>query len=126
MKKGIAFILLLVSVCGLVYAESNEIARFRVNDRLLTDMSIEELYEVEDAIVSALAVVFNHDPEYTASGEQIGVYVINPKTKKFHYPWCYSALQIGPNRKLVQCAPSELVNQKYKPCGQCNPQVNEQ
>ncbi len=125
MKKLVAIFLLLAPICAFVYAESDDIAWFRVNDRLLTDMSIEELYDLEDAVVSAMTVVFNDDSEFSASGEQIGIYVVNPKTKKFHYPWCYSALQIGPDRKIFRCAPSELVDQKYKPCGQCKPHVNE-
>lgn len=124
MKRIIAISLLLASVCAFVYAESDVIARFRVNDRLLSDMSIEELYDLEDAVVSAMTVIFNDDSEFSSSGEQIGFYVVNPKTKKFHYPWCYSALQIGPDRKIVRCAPSALV-EKYKPCGQCKPHVNE-
>lgn len=116
--------LVFASVSSFVYAESDGLARFRVNDRLLTDMSVQELYEVEDAIVSALSVVFNQDPQYTASGERIGVYVANPNSMKFHYPYCYSALQIGPGREFYFCSPSDLLAKKYKPCGMCNPHVN--
>ena len=130
MKKFVAILFLIVFIFVFVYAENNETAKYYINDRVLTEMSIEEIYDFEDALVSALTVLFNEDREETPSGEVIGWYVINPRTKKFHYPWCYSALQIGPDRKIVRCAPSDLANPSapdakvYTPCGSCMPHVN--
>lgn len=113
------------------YIEDGRFDVYSVNERSLTDMSIPELYDFEDALVSALTVIFNKDIEETAAGELIGCYVINEKTKKFHYPWCYSALQIEPDkRSFERCAPSDLANpsrpdaQNYTPCGSCRPHVN--
>ncbi len=113
------------------FVEQATLADYRVNERTLVEMSIPELYDFEDALVSALTVIFNRDMEETAAGELIGCYVINEKTKKFHYPWCYSALQIEPDkRSFERCAPSDLANpsrpdaQNYTPCGSCRPHVN--
>lgn len=124
MKRWLIVLILFMIVIGCVCAESVETDRFRVNGMLPTEMSVEDLYDLEDVIVSSLTNVFLNDSELLPSGERIGVYVINPRTKKFHYPWCYSALQIGADRLFMRCAPSELVDLGYKPCGMCNPHVN--
>ena len=87
----------------------------------LEDMSIQELYDLEDRVVLALRDTFIREATESDGGETIGTYVVNPKTGKFHFPWCYSALQIGERRRFETCAPSELTAQGYKPCGQCKP-----
>ena len=126
MKKTIAFLLVIVAAFIFVYAEDDQSAHFTVSGRVLTDMSIEELYELEDAVVSALVISFHDNSEKTMSGEVKGTYVVNLKTKKFHYPWCYSALEIGYDRKFFSdVRPSELIELKYKPCGLCKPHINE-
>ena len=124
MKRWFIVLLLVMIIIGCVYAENAENERFRINGLLPTEMTIEDLYDLDDTIVSSLVNIFMADSEELPSGERIGIYVINPRTKKFHYPWCYSALQIGTDRRFIRCAPSELVDQKYKPCGTCNPHVN--
>ena len=90
-------------------------------ESMLRDMSVEELYEMEDQVVLALKDVFTREAKESDSGEIIGTYVVNQKTGKFHYPWCYSALQISGRRSFETCAPSELAAQGYEPCGQCKP-----
>ena len=87
-------------------------------------MSIYDIYDFEDALISALTVKFNKDCEEGANGELIGYYVVNNSTKRFHYPWCYSVIQANPeNRILVKSAPSDL-DDIYKPCGNCSPHIN--
>ena len=125
MKRCLVLLLLLVIAVGLVRAENMNAERFRINGLLPTEMSVEELYDLEDSLVSSLVICFYEDAEEVASGERLGIYVINPKTKKFHYPWCYSALEIGSDRKFSRTIPSRLVEQGYKPCGRCNPHINQ-
>lgn len=96
-------------------------AAYLVDDRPLTGMSVEEFYALEDAIIVALEAVFDAGAKASASGDLIGMYVVNPRTKKFHYPYCYSAIQIGPDRRFEYCAASELAVQGFVPCGQCKP-----
>lgn len=99
------------------YTESEYI----VNDRPLTELSIEELYALEDALTSAIEKVFAMESSKSPSGEVLGPFVINARTKKFHYPYCFSALQIGQDRRFEVSTPSELIARGYKPCGQCKP-----
>ena len=121
MKKTIVAVLVLALLCCGV-----AVADYTVNGNKLTDMSVEELYDLEDEIVSALTDVFAQVSSEGPDGELIGLYVINTGTDKFHYPFCYSALQIGKNREFVYAAASELVEQGYKPCGMCKPFVIEE
>lgn len=126
MKRTIAVFLILCILSIFVYAEEDEdTAIYRVNGRLLTEMTIQEIYDFEDALVSALSVKFNEDFEVGPNGELLGLYVINKSTRKFHYPYCYSALQIVPEKRVfIREAPNELVKQGYRACGTCNPHVN--
>ncbi len=127
MKKTIALMFVFAAVFALVSAENDDsLARFIVNGRLVSEMSVEELYELEDAVVSALVISFYDNSGKTSSGEVRGTYVVNTKTKKFHYPWCYSALQIVQTRAFYpDTTPSELVEMKFSPCGMCKPHMNE-
>lgn len=111
-----------VIALGLIISAQAD-SRYTVNGSSLTDMSIEELYALEDELVSALNDVFVLNST-ESSGEVTGVYVVNQKTKKFHFPYCYSALQIGQDRRFELCAPSELLEKGYSPCGQCKPCID--
>ena len=127
MKRIAALLLLLSMVLVFVYAEDTDdiVTKYLVNGRQLTDMSIEELYELENSVVAAAVVVFNAEARKTASGELSGCYVVNTKTKKFHYPWCYSGLQIVDSLQFIRETPSALMGMGYKPCGNCNPYLSE-
>ncbi len=125
MKKWLVLLIILVTIAGLVRAESINPERFRINDMLPVEMTVPDIYDLEDTIVSSLVTIFYNDAEEMPSGEMLGIYVINPKTKKFHYPWCYSALEIGSDRIIIRDTPSGLIKENYKPCGKCNPHVNE-
>ena len=49
-------------------------------------------------------------------------YVINTRSKVFHYPSCEGAQQMSKhNRKEVTATRVELTNQGYTPCGACEP-----
>lgn len=120
--KKVAIISLLILALSFVLAETMLAdTKYMVNDRMLTDMTVQELYDLEDELVDALDVVFSKGTSETEDGELIGTYVLNPKTHKFHYPDCYSAIQIGEGRKFMYVAASELVGMGYKPCGMCRP-----
>ena len=121
MKRFLILLLVILLVCCFISTQ----AEYTVNGRKLTDMSVEELYDLEDSIVSALTDVFTKNATKTPDGDVIGVYVVNPRTKKFHYPFCYSAIQIGTDRRFEMCTASELVEKGYKACGQCKPYAKE-
>ena len=87
----------------------------------LDDMSIESLFELEDDVVRALRVVFYNESTKSSTGEVVGTYVINPKSNKFHFPFCDSALKIGLDRQFIYSSPSELIAGVYEPCGSCKP-----
>ena len=58
------------------------------------------------------------NPAYVA-----GKYVINTKTQKFHLTNCMATLTIDPeNREHSTHTPKQLIDEGYKPCGQCNPE----
>ena len=49
-------------------------------------------------------------------------YVLNTKTKKFHYPSCSSVKKIKPeNYATSSSSRDELISQGYDPCGNCHP-----
>ena len=49
-------------------------------------------------------------------------YILNTKSKKFHYPHCGSAKIISPENKAEFTGTrKELINRGYSPCGNCDP-----
>lgn len=49
-------------------------------------------------------------------------YILNVKSKRFHYPWCTGAETMSPkNRQEYYGDRETLIQQGYKPCGTCNP-----
>ena len=58
-----------------------------------------------------------------ATQESNGItYVVNVNSRKFHYPDCPSTKKMKPeNRKDSNESRDELINEGYKPCGNCNP-----
>lgn len=58
----------------------------------------------------------------TPSGEKRRNYVLNTNTKKFHYPDCRSVKQMkDKNRKDYYGTRTEVINQGYVPCKNCDP-----
>ena len=115
MRKLAFFVLILLAAAAI--AESS----YLVNGRDIYDMDVEELDALEDTVMVALQGAFLDGSTTSENGELVATYVVNPRSKKFHVPYCYSAVQIGPDRQLVTCTASELVHDGYKPCGQCDP-----
>lgn len=49
-------------------------------------------------------------------------YVVNRKSRKFHYPDCSSVDDMNPsNRWYVDMTRDELIKENYSPCGRCKP-----
>ena len=49
-------------------------------------------------------------------------YVLNVKSKKFHYPTCSSVVTMSPKNRLdVNYSRDEIINMGYAPCGSCKP-----
>lgn len=94
MKKVLALLLVLcVTVCSVV-----------------TSCKGEEIKEEKDEIVQTEAL----DNEIT--------YVLNTKSKKFHYPSCHSASKIKESNKATFVGTrEELIADGYSPCGNCDP-----
>ena len=119
----IAFLLLL----GIAIAESNSLLYFYTDLDWFAKQSAEEaqvpsgLTEREAEIYRAGYANGHYDALNPASVE--GVYVLNTKTKKFHLTNCMTTLLIeSENRRFSTETPEELMDQNYKPCGQCHPE----
>ena len=58
-------------------------------------------------------------PTQQAGGSR---YVLNTRSRKFHYPFCDSVGQMAEhNKKVVTASRDELIRQGYSPCGNCRP-----
>ncbi len=62
------------------------------------------------------------DEELASKNAFSRVYVLNTNSMRFHYPSCSSVSQMAPhNKKQVKATRQELIEQGYKPCGNCEP-----
>ena len=48
-------------------------------------------------------------------------YILNTNSKKIHYPNCHSIKRMSEKQKNSSLSKSELINQGYDPCKNCNP-----
>ena len=56
------------------------------------------------------------------AAQEARLYVINKRSRVFHYPTCEGAQSISPhNREEVTATRVELTSQGYTPCGYCEP-----
>lgn len=56
------------------------------------------------------------------SNDEIITYILNTKSKKFHYQDCAKAEEISDqNKEIKTCTREELVEDEYSPCGICKP-----
>ncbi len=63
----------------------------------------------------------SHNTSRKAAGE-MGKYICNLNTHKFHNPGCSSAKDTkGKNRKETKETREQLIQQGYEPCGRCHP-----
>ena len=61
-------------------------------------------------------------PEETAPDTPQITYIVNTRTKKFHYPYCSSVADMAEKNKWeVTLDRSELIARGYSPCGRCKP-----
>jgi len=62
------------------------------------------------------------DQEETEIKGEAQAYVVNKNTGVFHHPDCSSVSQMAEHNKIyVQKSREELMEEGYKPCGNCNP-----
>lgn len=62
------------------------------------------------------------EDEINAEDEDTSTYVVNTNTGVFHYPDCPSVRKMkSTHRRRVEAARSNLIDQGYRPCGNCNP-----
>ena len=49
-------------------------------------------------------------------------YILNTRSKKFHYPYCNSVSKMSEkNKKSSHESREQLIKQGYQPCKNCNP-----
>lgn len=127
MKRRIIIIFVVLLFSGIALAETDII---QLTDSILDWFAIqsadeapvpEGLTDREIEIYRAGYANGHYDALHPAYIE--GKFVLNTKTKKFHLTNCMTTLMIETeNRKYTTDSPEELMANKYKPCGQCNPE----
>lgn len=127
MKRCLVLIIVILSLFGVVLAETNAFRYFYTEIDWFSKESAEEallpegLTEHEIEIYRAAYANGFYDalhPAYIA-----GRYMLNTKTNKFHLTNCPSTLLIeSNNRQYSELTPQELMDTGYKPCGQCHPE----
>lgn len=128
MKRCIVIVIVLLSLFGVVVAESNMFRLFYADLDWFSKQSAEEaiipveLKEREIEIYRAAYANGFYDALHPAYIE--GTYMLNTKTKKFHLTNCPTTLLIeSNNRQYSTLTPEELMEKNYKPCGQCHPET---
>lgn len=82
-----------------------------------TPGSTVEKSEIKSNTVSAGAAFSNAVAD--ASGTK---YILNTRSKKFHYPYCNSVSKMSEkNKKASNESREQLINEGYQPCKNCNP-----
>lgn len=78
------------------------------------------MYRAEGEPEDLVLVADGLDDPVTRQGQPD--YVLNIKSKKFHYPWCIGVETMSPkNRQDYYGDRQSLIQQGYSPCGTCNP-----
>lgn len=127
MKRRIIIAVVILSFCGVVFAESNSFF-IKELDWLATQSAIEAplpegLTDREIEIYQAGYANGHYDAYHPSYKE--GMYVLNTKTRKFHLSNCMATLMIDTaNREHSYLTAEELMKQGYKPCGQCEPDLH--
>lgn len=69
-----------------------------------------------------LLLIADGDLQDPASRSAQPDYILNVKSRKFHYPWCQGAADTAEKNKQEYYGDRQtLIDQGYKPCGTCNP-----
>ena len=81
-------------------------------------------YATGDSQLSSDAVLVQNQEAAEATNTQTEAtdYVLNTNTNKFHYPDCKSVSDMKEkNKQYYHGTREDLINQGYKPCGNCKP-----
>ena len=79
-------------------------------------------YMIAGGYGTFLAMQKDASDRTTEDAEETVRYIANRNTKKFHYPWCSSVLDIKESNKWPFTGTrEELIEMGYVPCKRCNP-----
>lgn len=80
------------------------------------------VYNVQPGIVIDYATGTSHAETVVESSGEVGEYILNRNSKKFHYEDCSGAESIKDENKQEYVGTREdLIKQGYEPCGNCSP-----
>ena len=134
MKRKMIVVLVVLSLMGVVFAESNGFTKYYTErDWYAMESALgaelpEGLTDREAEIYRAGYANGHYDALHPAFIK--GLYVINTKTKKIHLSNCPNTLVINTENRLHSTlTPQELMSgaldgRMYQPCGQCHPENN--
>ena len=127
MKHNITIAIMVLFIMGIALAETSPFLYDYVKNDWFSIQSAEEailpegLTDRETEIYRAAYANGFYDALHPVYIE--GTYVLNTKTKKFHLTNCPSTLLIeSNNREYSTLSSTELMDNKFKPCGQCHPE----
>ena len=64
----------------------------------------------------------NKKVESVKNDDNKEIYVLNIKSKRFHYSWCQGVSDMAEkNKEISNLNREEIIKLGYKPCGTCNP-----
>lgn len=73
-------------------------------------------------ITTEAPTVMTEEQKLTAVNTSIPDYIVNEKSKKFHFPDCYSVSTMAEENKIYYSGSrEELTEQGYEPCKKCRP-----
>ncbi len=127
MKRIIIIIFAVLLLMGIVFAESSswlypELDWFSIESS--KGATVPEGLSDREIEIYRAGYANGHFDALNPAYEE-GLYVLNTKTKKFHLSNCMSTLTIeAAQRKHSYLTPAELMENGYKPCGQCHPERN--
>ncbi len=101
-----------------VAAASTLTSQYMINDRPISGLGVEELYDLHAATVDALKTAYESDCEANGAGKYL--WIVNTNSRKYHYPYCPSALEAYENGTLTRGSAAQMAKD-YSPCGRCNP-----
>lgn len=131
MRRVIPLLMAIILAAGCAYA-AQELTQKAIEEKYAPDMDwfsaecametvIPDGLSEREVEIYRMAYADGHfDALHPAYVE--GRYVLNTKTKKFHYTNCYETLLIdSANREHLYEDRDTLIYKGYKPCKKCNP-----
>ena len=125
--RKVVLLVLIMLMMGVAWAASSSILAKYDPDMDWFSAGEGEFADIPDGLNEREAQIFREayalghyhalHPEYVE-----GVYVVNTRTKKFHFTDCKNTLLIDASNRLhTTDTKEELVNDGYEPCGSCKP-----